>query len=100
MKMKTGIALLLIFAMWFGWQRYTEHQRGLAREAQERYEGYERCVAPLNQSFTESNMYGQHPSKELMQDFAKARQDCANFWFMSPDAYRKMMTAPLGAEPR
>jgi hypothetical protein len=34
--MKTGTALLLIFALWFGWARYAEHEAARQKDAAER----------------------------------------------------------------
>jgi hypothetical protein len=30
--METGTALILIFALWFGWSRYAEHKAAAPRE--------------------------------------------------------------------
>lgn len=69
---KLCATLLLIFAVWFGWQRYAEHKAKLDRQQRERGEGYERCTsgyAPCDGDAT------------CLKAQTDARQACAKFWF-------------------
>jgi hypothetical protein len=80
-EMKRTIAVcttaLLIFGVWFGWQRYIEHKHALEQRQREMFEGYERCVAPLNEALG-------RPGPVSQEDIAidqKARAACRDFWF-------------------
>lgn len=70
---------LLIFAVWFGWQRYAETKNAREREMRERIEGYERCVEPLNQNYP----VGANNTPDAVAANQKARKGCRDFWFGS-----------------
>jgi predicted negative regulator of RcsB-dependent stress response len=65
---KLCATLLLIFAVWFGWQRYAEHQAKIERAQRERFEDYERCTSALDQAH-----FANHSDE---QEWMKARDDC------------------------
>jgi len=80
---KLCITLLLIFAVWFGWQRYAEHrarierdQARIEREAHARNDGYDRCTAPVDEAYFLS-----HGDEQVWR---KARQGCLEFWVTGP----------------
>jgi hypothetical protein len=79
--MKRTIAVcataLLIFGVWFGSNKYSEHKRAIAQEQRERFEGYERCVAPLDEALGQP---GSHSPEEIAVN-QKARAACRDFWF-------------------
>jgi predicted negative regulator of RcsB-dependent stress response len=68
---------VLIFAVWFGWQRYAEAKKAKEREMRERIEGYERCVEPLNQNYP----VGTNNTPEAEAANQRARKACRDFWF-------------------
>jgi hypothetical protein len=70
------ITALLIFGIWFGWNRYAEHKHAIEQERRERFEGYERCVAPLNEAYGA----GPHTPEETKIN-QEARAACRDFWF-------------------
>jgi hypothetical protein len=78
--MKSTIAVcvtaLVIFAFWFGWQRYAEHKRVIEQQRRERFEGYERCIAPLNEAYERGPIT---PEQTAIDH--KARASCQDFWF-------------------
>ena len=69
---KLCITLLLIFAVWFGWQRYAEHRAAVQAEQRQRFEGYERCTLALDQAH-----FSNHTDE---QAWLKARDGCREFW--------------------
>jgi hypothetical protein len=70
------VTALLIFGIWFGWQRYAEHKRAIEKEQRERWEGYERCITPLNEIYGRP---GTRTPEETATD-QKARASCRDFW--------------------
>jgi predicted negative regulator of RcsB-dependent stress response len=78
--------LLLIAGGFFGWQRYAEHQREQAQKAHEMFEGYDRCVAPLDEAYESGKLSPtwnsqSQEAKKSEEVWAKARQSCRDFWF-------------------
>jgi hypothetical protein len=71
------LALIVGLGAWLGWNRYSEHKRTIEREQRERFEGYERCVAPLDEAYGRS---ATHTPEETAID-QKARTACRGFWF-------------------
>ncbi len=69
---KLCITLLLIFAVWFGWQRYAEHQAKVLQKAHQGLDGYERCTSALDEAH-----FANHTDE---QDWLKARDGCRKFW--------------------
>lgn len=71
------LALLVLgIGVWFGWSRYSTRKR-LEQEQRELFEGYERCVAPLNEAYGRS---ATHTQEETAID-QKARAVCRDRWF-------------------
>ncbi len=79
---RTRLTFLLLVVIcglgaWFGWTRYSEHKHAIEQAQRERFEGYERCVAPLNEAYGRS---ATHTPEETATD-QKARAACRDFWF-------------------
>jgi hypothetical protein len=82
--MKTGNALLVIFAIiaaWYGWTRYEAHRaaRKAAQDkaSREMFESYERCTEPIFQNYP-SNLTPNHDAAvKVSQDAIAA---CRQFW--------------------
>jgi hypothetical protein len=83
--MKTGNALLIIFAIiaaWYGWTQYEAHQ--VAKKAaqdkatREMFEGYERCTAPIFQNYPDNSTPNREAAVKVSQDAIAA---CRDFWF-------------------
>lgn len=71
------VALLALgFGVWFGWTRYSTRKRA-EQEQREIFEGYERCVAPLNEAYGRSVT---HTQEETAIN-KKARATCRDRWF-------------------
>ena len=74
---KLCITLLLIFSVWFGWQRYAEHQARVAQEQRERWEGYERCTS----GYASCGDVLDQEHDRCVKAQADARKVCADVWF-------------------
>ncbi len=42
--MTTGNAIVLVFALGFGWRLYSEHQAKMQKEEEQRWSDYRNCV--------------------------------------------------------
>lgn len=74
---KLCITLLVIFAVWFGWQRYAEHRAAVARAEHEKMDGYERCTS----GFAPCGDASDQGHDNCVKAQADARKACAEFWF-------------------
>jgi hypothetical protein len=68
--------LLLIAAVFFGWQRYAEYKQRQDQKARELMDGYDRCAAGADAALAQGD--NSEHSKEVWN---KARQGCRDFYF-------------------
>jgi hypothetical protein len=77
MNSKTIIALLIVVVMYQSAVIYRDKQiiRMMAQDhaERERFEGYERCIAPIDEA--------RFANRSDEADWLKARQGCRDFWF-------------------
>jgi predicted negative regulator of RcsB-dependent stress response len=78
---KLCITLLLIFGIWFGWQRYAEHRAAQARKEHEAWAAYERCTS----DFASCGNVSDQGYEACMKARADARKACMDSSF---SAYR------------
>jgi predicted negative regulator of RcsB-dependent stress response len=81
-----SLFLLLAVLVYVGWENHVKHDRQQQNEAHERFEGYDRCVAPLDESLAYNamapNWNRESPeAKETLRRWQKARDGCRDFYF-------------------
>ncbi len=89
--MKTASLFLLVAVLaWIGWASHLEHERQQQKKTHELFEGYDRCVAPVDESLANSLMAPtwnrESPeAKETLKTWKEAREGCRKFYFGPAD---------------
>ena len=82
--------LFLSVLTYTGWQSQVTHQQREQQKAHELMEGYDRCVATLDESIANSRLAPDWNSESLegkktLKAWREARQGCLTFYFPGAD---------------
>lgn len=85
--MKTAsLILLLTVIIYVGWQSHVRREEQEQKRMHELFEGYDRCVAPLDESIGNSRLSpgwnSESPEgKKILREWMEARTGCRDFYF-------------------